>query len=89
MQVKYEGKIPKTLKAFADKRAHQIQEVTHDGGYCTDSGYAYDAFLRRGWRKGDDFVHTIITDTASQMIAELREIVACDCDYCKRGDHGR
>lgn len=83
MTVKYEGRIPKTLRAYADRHAHQIVEISYDGGFCTDSGYAYDVLLRPGWQWEGG--HTIIEPTIAATIGQLRMITPCDesCDYCK------
>lgn len=78
--VKYEGRIPKTLRSYADKHAEQIIEVTWSDGY--GDGGAYDAFLQPGWSKCDDCVHTIINTTVAGLISELRGIVPCDCEDC-------
>lgn len=82
--VNYEGKIPKSLRDYAEKHADQIQEITWSDGYDSDRGGAYDAFLRAGWRKCDDYVHTLINDTAAGLIGELKDIVPCDCDDCQK-----
>ncbi len=83
MTVKYEGRIPKLLRRYADKHAHQFAEVTWSSGYCSDRGGAYDAFLRNGWRMHDDYVHTLINETAAGLLAEMKAIVPCDCEDCR------
>lgn len=80
--VRYEGEICKALRAYADKHADQIAEVTWSSGYSSDNGWAYEASLRDGWRKCDDYVHALINETAAGLIAELRTIVPCDCADC-------
>ena len=80
--VKYEGSVGKTLRAYCDTHAHQIQECCYGGGYGTDSEKAYDVFLRAGWSKSDDCVHTIIEETVAEILRELRALSPCDCESC-------
>jgi len=79
MTVRYEGRIPATLRRYAEKHAHQIAEVT----FGTVMQGEYEASLRRGWSKCDDTVHSVVSDTASGLISELRGVVACDCEECR------
>ena len=51
-------------------------------GYATDSGFAYDILLRRGWRMSDDWVHILIEPTVKDMLRQLRSVTACDCRDC-------
>lgn len=84
--VRYFGAIPKTLRAYADRHADKIQEVSWDGGYL--NGGAYDAVLRPGWREVDNAVHTLIGSTVRELIAELRGIVPCACPDCVERSKG-
>jgi hypothetical protein len=82
--VKYEGSVPKTLRAFCDRNAGKVKDVLAGGGYNTDSGFGYDVSLRAGWRKGDERVHTIVEQIIADMLSRLRCVVPCDCDDCAR-----
>jgi len=66
--VEFIGNIPKSLRQYAEKHADRIQEVTWSDGYCSDWGGSYEAALRPGWRKCDDYVHTLISTTAAGLI---------------------
>ena len=81
-KVKYGNHVPKTLRAYADRHADQIEEITWSA-----RGGAYDAFLRPGWRHCDH-EHTIVKETATELIAELRNIMPCDCEDCAKGVEG-
>lgn len=80
--VRYEGQIPAILREFVEQHASKIAEVTWSDGYG-DKG-AYDAFLRPGWRKCDDIVHTLVNSTAAGLRNEIRAIVPCDCEECRQ-----
>ena len=43
MATKYEGRVPKSLRQWIEKHAaDKVYEVSHGGGFCTDSeGYRY------------------------------------------------
>ena len=75
---------PATLKRWLDVNADKVKEFDAGGGYSTDSGFAYDVLLRAGWRRGDDWVHTLIEPTVKDMLSQLRAVVRCECDECKR-----
>ena len=83
--VKYCQPAPASLKRWIDANPDKVQEFDCGGGYSTDrdDGFAYDILLRAGWRKVDDFVHTLIEPTAKGMLIELKAVVPCDCDECK------
>lgn len=82
--VRYCKPVPRTLKDWCDRHAHQIQEVDSGEGYAFENrnGFAYDVLLRAGWRMSDDCVHTIIEATVNDMLAQLRILSPCDCDQC-------
>lgn len=84
MQVRYEGPVPKTLRAWCDRNAEKVAEVSAGTGYCTDDddGFAYDVMLRDGWRVRDDLLHGVIEPTVQKTLEILREVVPCDCDGC-------
>ena len=84
--VRYEGRIPKTLRAYAEKHAHQIVEVTFD----TLAIGEYDVLLRDGWRKIDDIVHQLVDPTVKGLIGQLRGIVPCDCsEDCRKAQEAK
>jgi hypothetical protein len=83
--VKYEGNIPKNLRAWCDKHPERVTEVSQGGGYNTDSGMAYDVLLRRHWGRSDGDGHTIIESTAKDTLAELRAAKPCTCEDCVTG----
>lgn len=79
MKVRFEGHIPKTLREWVLKHAvHKVYEVCA----CPGESYMYDAALRAGWSKCDDAVHTLVGDTARDLIAEIRDASPCDCEQC-------
>jgi hypothetical protein len=84
-QVKYEGHVPKTLRDWCDKHPERVREVVAGGGYNTDSGFAYDVALRRGWRAAGEVVHSFVEETAKETLSQLRGVKACDCSDCKTG----
>lgn len=78
-----EGRIPKTLRRWLDRNSEKVAAVSHGGGYCTDSGDAYDVLMEPGWRVQDG-MHTIIEATVSDTLAKLRTAEPCDCADCRR-----
>jgi hypothetical protein len=83
-KVRYEGRIPQSLRDYCDAHAHQIVEVSVGSGYATESGRAYDVLLRAGWSAYDDTVHTVIEPTVAAVLTQLRGVSRCNCDdYCK------
>ncbi|WP_429482124.1 hypothetical protein [Paraburkholderia youngii] len=76
---------PATLRRWIDAHPHIVQEFDCGNGYTTGrkSEFAYDILLRPGWRRGDDFVHTLIEPTVATMLGQLRIVSACDCEECK------
>ena len=86
MAVRYEGPVPQSLRKWCDQHADKVYEVHAGGGYCTDSGFAYDVALRNGWRDGGDFVHSIIEGNVRDTLDKLRSVVPCECKTCKAGD---
>lgn len=84
-RVKYCHPAPVSLRRWIDAHPDKVQEFDCGGGYSTDTpdGFAYDILLRAGWRKGDDFVHTLIEPTVKGMLTELKAVVECDCDECR------
>lgn len=77
-------RIPKVLQEYAARHSHQVREITWSDGYGSERGGAYDAVLQPGWRKCDEYVHTLINATAAGLIAELVDIIPCDCEECRR-----
>lgn len=80
--VRYCKVAPASLKRWIDAHPEKVEEFDCGGGYSTDSGFAYDILLRAGWRKDDDYVHTLIEPTVRDMLAQLRSVSVCDCDEC-------
>lgn len=81
--IKYIGRIPATLRAWCNKHPTVVREVTTGNAYsCSESGFAYDVFLHRGWGAYSDAVHTVIEPTVATTLRVLREVTACECDYC-------
>lgn len=82
-EVKFIGRIPQTLRTWCIRNADKVEEVEYSGGYsCSDSGMAYDVWLRRGWRWRHDTVHSIIEPTIADVLRKLRDLVPCDCVEC-------
>lgn len=83
--VKYCKPAPATLRKWIDAHPEKVREFDSGGGYATENerGFAYDILLREGWRRGDDYVHTIIEETVAATLAQLRDVVQCDCDECR------
>jgi hypothetical protein len=86
LAVKYCKPAPVTLKRWIDAHPERVSEFTYGFGYATNDnvGFAYDIVLRAGWRRGDDYVHTLIEETVQAMLTRLRGVVPCDCDECRR-----
>ena len=84
-KVRYCKPAPATLRRWIDAHPEKVAEFDCGEGYCSgrNDGFAYDVLLRPGWRMGDDFVHTLIEPTVAAMLAQLRNVVACDCDECQ------
>jgi hypothetical protein len=78
--IKYEGRIPATLRMYCDRHRHQIQEVIWCASLCDHGGY--EAVLRNGWRKIDDIVHSLTDPNCKGLIIQLKGIVECDCAEC-------
>lgn len=83
--MKISGNIGKTLRAYCDKHADQLLDVTADGGYS--DGFAYDILLARGWCTDEMGLHTIIEYTVKDTLAKLREIRPCECSDCLTGNN--
>lgn len=90
MTVRYIGNVPKTLRTYADKHAHQIAEISAGDGYTTESGFAYDVLLRAGWQDSSNpTCHTIIEPTVREVLSALRYVTTCDCDdECRQASKG-
>jgi hypothetical protein len=87
MHIKYEGHIPsKALRAWCDKNTDKVAIVHYGGGFGTDSGMAYEVCLRNGWSQEDDWVHSIIEQTAADVLYKLRRVARCDCESCAKGE---
>ena len=85
--VRINCKLPLILKRWVDRNPEKVREVDHGDGYNTPSGQAYDVLLERGWcAYGDAGLHTIIEATATETLAQLREVAACRCENCKTGE---
>lgn len=82
--VKYEGRVPKTLRAFCDRHSDAIAEVDYSGGFSFENrdGMGYDVLLRPGYCVTfyGDTMHTIVEPTVANVIAVLRTIEACHED---------
>jgi len=81
--IKYEGRIPNSLRTYCDRHRHQIAEVSYGSGYCTNSGMAYDVLLRSGWNDYyNPTCHTIIEDTLKDVLGVLKDVAPCECKEC-------
>jgi hypothetical protein len=87
MDVKFVGDIPKGLRAYAIRQRHKVSEVNAGYGWCTDSGFAYEAVYRPGWSMSDDAVHSEIAQTAGALIAKIKSASPCDCEECAEVIH--
>lgn len=86
LKVRYCKPAPVTLKRWLDANADKVLEFYKGKGYSTDEdngGFAYDILLRPGWKRGDDFVHTLIEPTVHAMLFQLKQVKPCDCEECK------
>lgn len=81
--IKYESaNIPKTMRALLERHADKVKAVDFGGGFCTDSGNAYDVVLRPGWVVKDDGTHGIIEPTISDVRDKLSMVIRCACKGC-------
>jgi hypothetical protein len=83
-----QASIPKGLIKALAKYGHAISTVDHGGGYCTESGTAYEVCLKDGWCF-DPAEHIAIEQTASDMSRRLRDIGPCKCQQCRRASRQR
>lgn len=79
MEVKYEWRVAQSIRRWCANHSNVVVEVCR---YDNRDPALYDALLRGGWRKSDDFVHTLFGDSASDLIAQLKDVAPCDCDEC-------
>lgn len=86
MKVRYEGAVPATLRAFADKHADKVYEVHAGGGYNTRTGFGYDIAYRNGFGSGSDVVHSDLAENVKEAIGFIKAAGPCDCDACKKGE---
>jgi hypothetical protein len=77
--IRYDRHVGKTLRAFAEKHATQIDEV--EG---RDRWEPYHIYLRQGWHVGDDVTHSYSADTTADLMAHFRSAppAPCDCRDC-------
>lgn len=85
--MKMSTNIPATLRRWIDKNPGKVREAASGGGYNTDSGFAYDFLLERGWCCDDIGLHTIIEPSATAMLAKLRSAEKCECHDCVTGEN--
>ena len=79
--VRYEGRVPTTLRRWIDKHAaSQVYEVSASGGFTFGSGY--DVGIRPGWCIDDcgDAGHTCIESTVKDVISRLKTLRRCEDD---------
>ena len=87
--VRYEGRVPATLRRWIETHAAaQVYEVSAGGGFCFDTrdGFGYDVGIRPGWCLDDcgDVMHTCIEPTVKDVIAKLKTLRRCeDDDECR------
>lgn len=81
--VQYQAGVPASVRAYCDKHAERIHSVDFGGTGWRAESWRYMAWLRSGWNCGDDCVHSVIGDTAADLLANLRAIGPCECDSCK------
>lgn len=76
------AQLPKTLRAWCDRHAHQVSEVTSGGGYAGSRDFAYEVSLKAGWcvAPGE---HIAIESNMADMLSKLRGITPCDCVECR------
>ena len=86
--VRFEGRVPATLRNWIAKHAaDKVYKVHHGGGFTTDSGIAYDVGINNGWCVTyPDRNHTVIEPTVRDVIDCLKTLERCDCDQCQAGD---
>lgn len=84
MAIRYEGRVPKTLRNWIEKHAaDKVVEVSHGGGFCFErGGSGYDVLLVSGYRVKDcgDWTHTVIQATVKDVIDVLKTLERCDDD---------
>ena len=81
--VRYESRIPQSLKAWIERNKEKVFAVDYASGFNTDSGWAYDILLRNGWSVQGEALHTIIEPTIKDTLAKLRGVERCDCEQCQ------
>lgn len=78
--VKFDRRVPAGVRAQVEAHADKVCEVlVGDAG----DDYRYMAYLRSGWCKSDDLVHTLFGSTGRELIRELRAATPCDCEDCR------
>jgi hypothetical protein len=77
-----QANIPKGLRKALAKYEHAISTVDYGGGYCTESGTAYEVCLKDGWCF-DPAEHIAIEQTARDMGRRLSDIGPCQCQQCQ------
>lgn len=81
--VQYDREIPATVRAYCDRHADRISSVDYGGRGSRAETWRYMAWLRSGWNCGDDTVHSVIGDTAADLITRLGQIAPCTCETCR------
>lgn len=83
LTVHFESSLPsRKVREYCEAHPERVAAICYDSGYATESGFAYDVMLRKGWSKSDDAVHTLIEQTASEILRELKNASPCDCERC-------
>ena len=65
---------PEQVKGIAKKYYPMIQD-------CEQDEDGYWIYLNKGWTNGDS--HTLVEDTKTQAIKQLRGVYPCDCKICR------
>lgn len=79
-KVEYDRGVAQSVRDYCDKHQDQISSVDFCGN--GRENWRYMAWLCNGWNQGDDYVHSVIADTAADLIAKLKCIAPCDCETC-------
>lgn len=82
--IDYDGPIPKTLRAFADRYADRIASLDVVEGLANRSGWGYDIMTRSGWCF-DPRTHIEIADNIREAKDRIRMIQPCACEDCGLG----
>lgn len=85
MPIRYEGRVPKTLRNWIEKHAaDKVYEVSASGGFSFENrnGFGYDVGIKPGWCVDyhGDRMHTCIEPTVRDVIDVLSTLERCEDD---------